>query len=73
LYALPQFSGSLGRLLSSQEVFVIVILIIALVIAPAVWSTRPSRQRAALAILDRLATLLVSLVEALLRVLHPKA
>jgi hypothetical protein len=56
--ALSQVSASIGHALSGQDVVLIVafclILFAALVVFPAVWSSKPSRRRAALAVLDRI-------------------
>jgi hypothetical protein len=57
LSALPQASGAVNHLLSGQDVFVIVIVALALVAAvvlTAVWSSDKDRREAALAVLDRI-------------------
>jgi hypothetical protein len=58
LSALPQAGGTVSHVLTGQDVFVIVLLVLALVaglvVLPAVWSSKPSRRKAALAVLDRL-------------------
>lgn len=55
---LAQASGALEHALTSQDVFVILVLVVftisVLVILPAVWSSKPARRKAALAVLDRL-------------------
>jgi len=56
LGALPQASGSFGHVLTGQETFVVVLLILALVAAvslTATWSGDSDRRKAALAVLDR--------------------
>lgn len=58
LSALPQVSVTLGRALSGQEMFVIVIVALALVTAvvlTAIWSRDKDRRKDALAVLDRIA------------------
>jgi hypothetical protein len=55
--ALPQVSGALSHNLSGQEVFVVVLLALALVAAvvlTAVWSGDKDRRQAALDVLDRI-------------------
>jgi len=58
LSALPQASGTFSHVLSGQDVFVIallaLVLVAGLVVFPAVWSRKPARRRAALAVLDRI-------------------
>jgi hypothetical protein len=58
LGALPQIGSTVSHALSSQGVFwlaaLCLILFAVLVVCPAVWSSKPSRRRAALAVLDRL-------------------
>lgn len=54
LNALPQASGALSHNLSGQDVFVIVLLVLALaaaVVLTAVWSGNSERRKAALAVL----------------------
>ena len=56
LSALPQASSTLSRNLSGQDMFVIVLLVLALVAAvvlTALWG-KPARRRDALALLDRI-------------------
>ena len=56
LCVLPQASGSLGHVLSGQDMFVVVLLVLALVAAvvlTALWG-KPARRRDALALLDRI-------------------
>lgn len=56
--SLPQASSALGHVLSSQDVLLTVLLVLVLVaglvVFPAVWSSKPSRRKAALAVLDRI-------------------
>jgi hypothetical protein len=55
--ALPQVSSTLSRNLSGQDVFVIVLLVLALVavvVLTAVWSGDKERRKAALDVLDRI-------------------
>jgi Flp pilus assembly protein TadB len=56
--ALAQVSGHIGGALSSHGALMVIALIAvvfaALVIFPAVWSRKPARRKAALAVLDRL-------------------
>lgn len=58
LNALPQVSSALGHVLGSQSAFwlaaLCLILFAALVVFPAVWSSKPSRRKAALDVLDRI-------------------
>lgn len=58
LSVLPQASGTTSRNLSGHDVFVLALLVLVLVavlvVFPAVWSKRPSRRKAALAVLERL-------------------
>lgn len=58
LSALARASGALGRALTSQDVFVLLLLVMfmmaGLVVFPAIWSGKPARRKAALAVLDRL-------------------
>jgi hypothetical protein len=57
LSTLPQASGTLSHNLSGQDVFVIVLLVLALVAAvvlTAVWSGDKERRKDALAVLDRI-------------------
>ena len=58
LRALPQVSASIGHVLNGHEVFWLAALCLTLfavlVVLPAVWSSKPTRRRAALAVLDRL-------------------
>ncbi|HEY1626373.1 MAG TPA: hypothetical protein VGG16_21520 [Streptosporangiaceae bacterium] len=57
LNVLPQASGTLSHNLSGQDVFVIVLLVVALVAAvvlTAVWSSDGERRKAALAVLKLL-------------------
>ena len=50
--------GTVSKILSSQDALVVLgilaILVMVLVILPAVWSEKPTRRKAALAVLDRL-------------------
>ena len=57
LSALPQVTGTIGRALSCQDVFVIVLLVLALlaaVVLTAIWSRDKDRRKAALDVLDRM-------------------
>ena len=58
LSALAQANGALGHALTSEDVLVVLVLVVltiaVLVVFPAVWSGKPARRRAALAVLDRL-------------------
>jgi hypothetical protein len=58
LSALPQVGSTVSHVLSSQGVFwlaaLCLILFAVLVVVPAVWSRKPARRKAALAVLDRI-------------------
>ena len=57
LSALPQVSGTLGHALSGQDVFVILLLALALVatiVFTALWSSDKDRRKNALDVLDRI-------------------
>jgi len=57
LNALPQLGVAVGHVLTGQEVFWLAALcltLFAVLALPAVWSSKPARRKAALAVLDRL-------------------
>jgi hypothetical protein len=58
LSVLAQVSGHISHIMTNQGVLLVaalsLILFSALVVLPAVWSSKPARRKAALAVLDRL-------------------